>query len=250
MQLSLRHTRTTLRIPIFIALTLFQPVVWLLLYGNLFHNVTRLGGFGQTNYIQFLAPGVVVMTALFASIWSGMATVSDLKEGILDRYLTTPASRLGIVLSRLVVLSGQIIVQASIILILAAIFGKPPAGGLAGDLVVLLTAVLVATLFGGFSFGVAVVTGREETMIGVANFVTLPLTFLSAIFIARSQIPHWMQVASDLNPLEWAVAAARSAGSNRADWSLVATRCGLLLAGAALMCAFAVKAFDRYQRTL
>jgi ABC-2 type transport system permease protein len=250
MQLSLRHARTTLRIPVFVALTLFQPVIWLLLYGNLFHNVTRLGGFGQTNYIQFLAPGVVIMTALFASIWSGMGTVNDLREGIIDRYLTTPASRLGIVFGRLVVLAGQIVVQAAIILVLAAIFGKPPAGGAAGDLVVLLVAIQVAWLFGAFSLTIALLSGREETMIGVGNFVTLPLTFLSAIFIARSQIPHWMRVASDANPLEWAVTAARSAGSDDANWTLVLERSGLLLAVTAAMCTAAVWAFGRYQRTL
>jgi hypothetical protein len=59
-----------------------------------------------------------------------------------------------------------------------------------------------------------------------------------------------MRAASDANPLEWAVSAARSAGSEHADWTLVFTRLGFLLAGTALMCAFAVRAFGRYQQTL
>src|SRR5262249_724325 len=88
LSLSQRHIRTTLRIPVFVALTLFQPIIWLALYGQLFQKAVQIPGFDASDYTAFLAPGVVVMTALFSGIWSGMATVADLDHGIIDRYLT------------------------------------------------------------------------------------------------------------------------------------------------------------------
>jgi len=248
--LTLRHVRTTLRIPVFIALTLFQPVIWLLLYGQLFQKAVEIPNFNAANYTAFLAPGVVVMTALFASIWSGMSTVSDLRLGIIDRYLTTPASRPGIVVSRLLTLGCQVIVQGTIILVLAEIVGANLGGGISGGLLVLAVAVLVAWCFGALSFGIAMLTRREETMIGVGNFLSLPLTFLSAIFIARNLMPHWMQIAADLNPLEWAVSGARTATGGNTDWNLVVTRGGLLVLLAAASTVFATWTFGRYQRTL
>ena len=88
MSVAVRHTwfmvgrqlRNLMREPIWIALLLVQPMVWLLLYGQLFKRVTHLpgGGFGTTSYITFLAPAIVIMNAFFGATWSGMAMISDL----------------------------------------------------------------------------------------------------------------------------------------------------------------------------
>jgi ABC-2 type transport system permease protein len=248
--LSMRHVRTTLRIPVFVALTLFQPIIWLLLYGQLFQKAVQIPNFHASSYTAFLAPGVVVMTALFSGIWSGMSTVGDLQRGIIDRYLTTPASRLGIVVSRVLSLAAQIVAQAAIILLLAVLVGAHLYNGIVGPLVVLFVAALVSATFGSLSFGLAMLTRREETMIGVGNFLSLPLTFLSAIFIARNLMPAWMQHISDANPLEWAATAARTAITVHTSWSIILSRCGLLAATAAAATWFAVWTFSRYQRTL
>src|SRR5690242_21861464 len=84
-----------MREPIWIALLLVQPMVWLLLYGQLFKRVTHLpgGGFGTTSYIEFLAPAIVIMNAFFGATWSGMAMVSDLDRDVIPRFLATPVSR-------------------------------------------------------------------------------------------------------------------------------------------------------------
>ena len=86
-----RQARNLMREPIWIALLLIQPMVWLVLYGQLFKNVTRLGGFGTTSYITFLAPAIVVMNAFFGATWSGMAMISDLDHKVIERFLATPA---------------------------------------------------------------------------------------------------------------------------------------------------------------
>ena len=89
-----RQARNLMREPIWVVLLLVQPMVWLLLYGQLFKHVPRLGGFGTQSYITFLAPGIVVMQAFFGASWSGMGMITDLDRGVIERFLATPASRL------------------------------------------------------------------------------------------------------------------------------------------------------------
>ena len=93
---------TLTREPIWIVVMIVQPMVWLLLYGQLFKNITRLGGFGTGSYITFLAPAVVIMNGFFGATWSGMAMINDLEHKVVERFLATPASRLSIVLSQIV----------------------------------------------------------------------------------------------------------------------------------------------------
>ena len=99
-----RQLRNLMREPIWIALLLVQPMVWLLLYGQLFKRVTHLpgGGFGTTSYITFLAPAIVIMNAFFGATWSGMAMISDLDRDVLPRFLATPVSRISLVVSQIV----------------------------------------------------------------------------------------------------------------------------------------------------
>jgi ABC-2 type transport system permease protein len=73
--MTMRSVRALLRQPAYVAITLIQPVIWLLLFGALFKSVVRIPGFGTASYITFLTPGVVVMTALFSSGWSGMTFI-------------------------------------------------------------------------------------------------------------------------------------------------------------------------------
>ena len=110
-----RHLLNLWRQPIWIAVTLVQPVIWLLLYGALFKSVTRIPGFHSTSYIQFLTPGIVVMSALFSAGWSGMAVIDDIDKGILDRFLVSPVVRGSLILGRLLNGAVIIVVQSLII---------------------------------------------------------------------------------------------------------------------------------------
>jgi ABC-2 type transport system permease protein len=249
--LTKRHLLTVIRIPVFVALTLVQPIIWLVLYGQLFQKAVQIPGFSAANYTQFLAPGLVIMTALFSSIWNGMSIIDDLSHGVIDRYLSTPASRLSMVLARMLALSVQIAIQAVIVMTLAFILGGGlPAGGLTGAVLVVPVACLVCVGFGSLSYGLAMATRREEAMIGIGNFVTLPLVFCSATFMAQNLMPSWMQAVAQANPVQWAVLAAREGLSAEADWSVVTVRGLLLVAFAAAMVAFAVRSHDRYQQQL
>ncbi len=88
-------------------------------------------------------------------------------------------------------------------------------------LVVILAGVLVNSAFAGMSQGIALLTRKEATMIAVANFIGLPLLFLSSTLLAATQMPHWMQTVAKFNPVNWGVVMAREAILPGTDWTVV-----------------------------
>ena len=115
----MRQGRNLMREPIWIALLLIQPIIWLVLYGQLFKRVVHLGGFGTASYVTFLAPAIVVMNAFFGGTWSGMGMIFDLERKVVERFLATPASRLSLVLSQIVRAAITSGIQAIVILVIA-----------------------------------------------------------------------------------------------------------------------------------
>src|SRR6201999_2301466 len=85
-----RLLRNMGRQPAFVVIMLIQPMIWLLLFGQLFKRVVELPGFAAGSYIDFLTPGVVVMTVLFSSGWAGMGLIDDMARGVMDRMLSSP----------------------------------------------------------------------------------------------------------------------------------------------------------------
>lgn len=245
-----RQGRNLFRERIWIALLLIQPMIWLVLYSQLFRRITDLGGFGTDSYLDFFLPGVVVMTAFFAGTWSGLATIADLDRGVIERFLATPARRSALVLSQMMRAAVQAGIQGLIVLAVGLVIGARVDAGIGGWLAILAAAMLVAGGFAGLSHGLALLTRREATMIAIANFIGLPLMFVSAILIARPLMPGWMQTAARLNPVDWAVRAARGPALPDTDWGTVALNLGLLAGFVALTAAFATAAFRAYQRTL
>jgi ABC-2 type transport system permease protein len=186
-----RQARNLMREPIWIALLLIQPMIWLLLYGQLFSRVPVLRG-GAGTYIEFLTPGIVVMNAFFGGTWAGMAMIADLDRNVVDRFLATPVSRLSIVLSQVIRSGLTAAIQAFIILVVGLALGVRVHAGVAGWIVVLVMGALVAMVFAGVSNGIALLVRNEATMIAAANFVGLPLMFLSSILIQKRVMPAWM----------------------------------------------------------
>ena len=248
--MTLRHLRELWRQPWFVAVTLVQPVIWLLLFGALFKRVIEIPGFHGHSYIAFLAPGVVAMTAMFSSAWSGMALIEDINRGVTARFLVSPVRREALIAGRILKEAVVVVIQSLIIVALALIVGASFPGGVGGVAVLFAVSALLGATFGALSNGFGLIMRQEEALIGAVQFIVLPLTFLSATFLAANLIPKWMQHVADFNPVNWAVVAGRSAVSANADWGLIAARAGFLVALLALSVAFATRAFQSYQRSV
>ena len=248
--MTIRHIRGLIRQPIWVFITLVQPLVWLLLYGALFKRVVEIPGFGGGSYLDFLTPGIVVMSALFSSGWSGMALLEDLDRGVLDRFLVSPVSRISLIAGRLAQGALIVVVQSLILIVLALILGAELAGGPLGMLILIGASILLGWSFGSLSNGLALLVRREETLIAAVNLVILPLTFLSTVFMQRSLVPGWIQDVARFNPVDWSVTAGREALERDPAWGVVLGRIGLLVAFALLCTWFASRAFRAYQRSV
>jgi ABC-2 type transport system permease protein len=244
-----RHLRNLLRQPWWIAIALVQPIVWLVLYGQLFKRVVELPGFNASSYISFVTPGVVIMSALFAGGWNGMGVIMDMNAGVMDRLLVSPINRSAIIVGRIMSMSVESIVQSVILISLGFFFGARFEGGMTGIIVLFLCAILLGSPFAALSNALALALRRQESVIGAANFILMPLLFLSPVFMAKNIMPDWIHNVSRFNPVNWAVEAARDALSAHTDWGFVLLRIAGLLAFAVFSGWLATGAFRTYQRS-
>jgi len=245
-----RLLRSTARQPAFVAITLVQPMIWLLLFGQLFKRVVEIPGFATGSYIDFLTPGVVVMTVLFSSGWAGMAFIDDMDRGVMDRMLSSPVSRTAMMVSSVANQAVTIVVQGVIVVGIGLLLGASFPGGVLGVLVLLVAAILLGAAFASLSNGMALIVRTQESLIGFSTMLTLPLSFLSSAMMAREAAPAWIQTVSSYNPVDWTVVASREALSADPDWSAVLLRLGGLLAVAVVAIWLATRAFRAYQRSL
>jgi ABC-2 type transport system permease protein len=245
-----RWLRALLRQPVWIFTTLVQPVIWLLLFGALFKKVVEIPGFGSDSYIEFLTPGVVVMTAFFAAGWSGMGMIEDYERGILDRFLSSPVKRVALVAGPLMQSAVVIVVQSVIIVLLALLLGAGFSNGVGGVVLLIVISAILGAGFGALSNGLALLFRQRESLIATMVFLQLPLTFLSGAVMQESLQPGWMQTVADFNPVNWAVEAGRSVAVGPTDWPVVLSRTGFLIAFLVACGAFATRAFRTYQRAI
>ncbi|MFC7532034.1 ABC transporter permease [Actinoplanes sp. GCM10030250] len=245
-----RRLKVLAKQPAFIVIMLVQPAIWLFLFGNLFRRVVELPGFGAGDYLDFIVPGVVVMTAVSSNMWAGMGILEEIERGTMNRLLTTPVSRSAIMNAMVVEQAISTAVQVVAIILLGLIAGARYPGGAVGLVVMLVAALLLGTIFSAFSNTVGMLVRQRETIIGINTLLLLPLTFLSSAFMAESLMPSWMRAIADANPVNWALDAIRSAMSAEPDWALVAGRCGWLLAAAVVMVMLSTRTFRAYQKSV
>jgi len=208
--LFLKYTRITLRMPMWTLFGLVQPLIWLVIFGQLFSHFARMAGFPSASYLTFLTPGIVVMTILFGSSWAGVNLLREITYGTVEKMLVTAVRRPSLVLSRVAHNGVLVLLQVGIVLAVAAALGaeiRPGVGGLA---------LLVALVFGmgiGFaslSNAIALKLRREEPLVVAGNMMTLPLMFFTSTFIPRVFMPDWIAAVASVNPVHYGVEASRT----------------------------------------
>jgi ABC-2 type transport system permease protein len=229
----------TLRMPMWSLFTLIQPLIWLIIFGQLF------GRFVQSeHYMDFMVPGILIMTVLFGSSWSGVSLLREISAGTVDKMLVSPVSRIAIVLSRVLHSAVQVIAQAIVILLVAWAMGSSinfnPLYLLLGMLVVFLLGVGFAALSNGF----AITLQREEPLVMIGNMMTLPLMFFSSALVPEQFMPDWIQYVSVINPITYAVEAVRAVITSTPDLSLFVKGFVVMLLFAGATLAWAVTAFN------
>lgn len=246
-----RQLRALIRQPAMFGFLLVQPVIWLLLFGQLFKNVIHIPGFAHTgSYLEFITPGVIVMTALFNSGWAGTVYIDDMARGVMDRLLASPVRRGSMIAGTLAYQAITTMLQTLVIFGIAYAAGARFPGAGEGIVTTLVAAALIGMIISSFSAAVALLVRQQEALIGISQFIVLPLQFLSSGIMDTRLSPSWVREVARFNPVDWAVVASREALSGSADWALVAGRLGLLAAVAAAIALLAAGAFRAYRRSI
>ena len=249
--LTARQLRAFMREPFYLVLNLIQPIIWLLLFGQLFTSVVDIPGFsGGDNYLEFLTPGIVMMMALFGSAWAGSSYIQDMDRGVMDRFLTSPTSRGGLIVATMLYQAMLSIIQTLVVLGVAWLAGARFGGGVAGILTLLLATVLLTFVFAAFSNAIALLARQQTALIAISQLISFPLMFLSSAIMDTSLSPEWVANVARYNPFEWAVVAGREALQDAPDWGVIWANLGLLAALTVVMTGLATMAFRAYQRSV
>ncbi len=205
-----KFMKITIRMPMWTLFTLVQPLIWLVIFGQLFKNITQLPGFPTENYMDFFVPGVLIMTVLFGSSWSGVSLLREIQSGTVDKMLASPVSRVAIVLSRVLHSTAQVVVQVFIMLLVAWILGAQLNLNPIYLILTTLVIILLGLCFASVSNGFAIMLQREEPLVIIGNLMTLPLMFFSTALVPASFMPGWIEYISMANPINYAVEAVRA----------------------------------------
>lgn len=230
-------------------MSLVQPVIWIVLFGQVFRSLGALPQFGGAGYIDYLVPGILMMTVLYSGAWAGTGYIDDIDSGVMDQYLTSPISRSAIITGQLV---QQLIVnmaQSLVVLGIGALAGARYPGGAAGMLVAVAVATVLATIFCCASTAVALISRNQIALISLSQLIVLPATFLSTTMMPAALMPDWVRSVSRGNPMTWAVELGRDAlaggGPTHGWWPVVG-----LVALAGLAFVWAARSLRSYQRSM
>jgi ABC-2 type transport system permease protein len=193
-----------------VLIRLIQPAVWIIVIGNTFAGtqplIQSVGFTGE--YIEFMAPGVIVLTAIFTSIFGGVNTLWDRRYGFMNKALTSPISRSSIALGKMLAISMISALQASLIIGIALAIGVSFSNVL---LIIPIMAIIIlfSLGFSGISVTVAATAKSQETFWGIINFLGMPLFMLSPALFPLELLPEWLATVARLNPVTYTIILIR-----------------------------------------
>jgi ABC-2 type transport system permease protein len=210
--LYIRALKKLVRNPILLFFSLFQPIIFLVLFTQLFSKFAQAPGLfpAGISYLEYATPGILLQNAFTSALQSGTSMVEDLTTGYLQKMLVTPVSRAAILLGRLLSDATRAILQSAIILALAYALGFSVATGILGILVILFIIAFFGLAWSGISLALGLRTKSAETVFGIGGFLTFPLLFMSTSLVPTAAMPTWISDVSSVNPISIAVNAVRA----------------------------------------
>ncbi|MGO9005911.1 MAG: ABC transporter permease [Beijerinckiaceae bacterium] len=186
-----------------------QPAIWLLLFGEVMAQVRGLTS-GEGRYLDFLAPGILAQSVLFAAIFYGISAIWERDLGVLHRYMVSPAPRSALVLGKAVSSGVRGLSQAIVVYLLALVLGIAVDLNPINLVAVALMIALGSGLFSTFSLIIACIVKTRERFMGIGQVLTMPIFFASNAIYPIDIMPAWLKAVSLANPLTYEVDALRA----------------------------------------
>jgi ABC-2 type transport system permease protein len=212
--------RLMLREPVWMIIGLIQPLLYLALFTPLLGPLTRTAGFPPGDAWQIFVPGLLIQLGIFGTMFVGFGIIAEIRHGSIERMRVTPASRVGLLLGRVLRDTLMLLIQATLLTVIAVAFGLRVA-----FLGAVLTVALVALLGVGLSalsYAAGMKLKSEDALAQLLNMISLPVLLLSGILLPMSLAPSWLRRLASVNPFSHIVDGARAAFLGELSGSLVA----------------------------
>jgi ABC-2 type transport system permease protein len=206
------------------------PVMFVLMFTYLFGGAIA----GSTgDYLDYILPGILVMSVLFTTVYSGVALNTDLTKGVVDRFRSLPIWRPAPLVGSLLGDSVRYLIAGTVIIVLGVILGYRPGAGVPGAMAAL--GLVVAFAFGlSWVFTTLGLLLRSPNAVMNAGFMGIfPITFLSNVFVDPDTLPPILKAFVDVNPISTLATASRGLMEGNVDAGDIA----IVLAVAAVLTA-------------
>ena len=201
-----RHLTAVARKPALLVLTVVQPVILILIFRYVF------GGAIQTpdgSYVNYLVPGILLMTGMFGSIVTGVGLSNDLSQGIVDRLRSLPIARSAVLVGRTVSDLAQNAVSVVLMLGVSLLVGFSPTQSVPSVLAAVVLVLAFAYVFSWIAATIALLVRDPEAAQGVGFIWVTPLLFVSSAFVPTASMPAGVSAVASVNPVSLAANAVR-----------------------------------------
>lgn len=186
-----------------------QPILWVVLFGVGMRSAVAIGAGAGDDYVGFMLPGIVALSAMGGAIGGGMVWLDERVRGIVREYLVAPVPRLSILLGNVGSTLTKSLVQAFVIFIVGMLMGAVVRGDVVSWLLALALLVGYAAGFSGLALAVASITDDLMAYHSMIMLLNLPVLFLSSALYPLSALPTWMKVGALANPTTYLVEGMR-----------------------------------------
>lgn len=204
-----RHTRLMLRNRTWLFFGLAQPITYLVLFAPMLKvALTAMGADSYADAYMIYVPGLLVVMCLYGGLFTGFSLLAELRAGIIERSRVTPVSRSALLLGRALREVTSLLVQSTIIVVMALPFGLRVE--LAHLAIAYLMLGLLALMTTTISYYVTLVVRNEGALGPMINTVAQPVALLAGVLLPLALAPLWIQQVAAWNPFAWATHSMRA----------------------------------------
>jgi ABC-2 type transport system permease protein/oleandomycin transport system permease protein len=205
--MAVRQLRKILRRPMYVGYLFLQPVIFVLLFRYVFGSAINTG---RVSYVNFLIPGIIVMTAVFGALTTGLGLTEDLAAGVVDRFRSLPIARSAVLIGRTASDLASNAVTLAVMLLLGLAVGFRPSEPVYKVVLAFALVLAFAYVFSWISAFVGVSVRNPEVAQSLGFIWVFPLVFASSAFVPTAHMPGVVHTFADVNPVTLTVNAARA----------------------------------------
>lgn len=232
-----------------IFMTIMQPLIWLLLMGSGMGGLTDNMGYaadildGAPDYLTFLTPGIMIMTALYGGLYGGVTLLSDIRFGYINRLLSSPISRASIIMGKILATVVQTGMQVIFVILFSLLLGVRYQSGILGVFIILLITSFFCIIMAAISLILSTIFKTHNAIYSLVSFITLPLMFTSNAMFPNNSMPKWLNAITYVNPITYAVKPIRTLLVHTNGVGSIWINSGIVIGLAVIFTGFSIRRF-------